>query len=73
MQSARVWRKDRMMVRLVARLAADRAADAAAQPVRSAVAEPTPMLARARLLNTRHIVPAPQAPLDRLTSSMWIV
>jgi hypothetical protein len=65
-----------MIERQVARFAADRAADAAAEPIRPATAEPAPMLVAARrtgLLNTRHIVPAREAPLDRQNGGPWIV
>ena len=76
MQSARVWRRDRMIERRVARLVADRAADAAAERIRPATAEPAPMLVAVRptrLLNSRHIVPAREAPLDRQNGGPWIV
>ena len=76
MQSVRVWRRDRMIDRQVARLEADRAADAAAEPIRPATAEPAPMLVaarRTRLLNSRHIVPAPEAPRHREKGGPWIV
>jgi hypothetical protein len=76
MQSARVWRSDRMIERQAARMMADRAADAAAESVRPAAAEPAPMLIAARptgLLNSRHIVPAPEAPRDRENGGPWIV
>ena len=76
MQSAPAWRRLRMIERRVARLVADRAADPAVQPIRLTAAEPPPMLDAVRrtgLLNTRHVVPAPESPLDRPNGSSWIV
>ena len=72
MRSARRWRSDRMIERRAARSAAD----AAAEPLRPAAAEPAPMLiavGRIALLNTRYIVPPPEAPLDRQNRGPWIV
>ena len=67
-QSARQWRRDRMIERLVARRVADGIADA--------VAQPAPLLVgpgRAGLLNARHLVPAPDAPVDRRNAGGWHV
>jgi hypothetical protein len=76
MPNARVSRSARRIDPQAARIGADRAADAAAAPVRPAVAEPAPMLVAAlpaRLLNSRHVVPAPGAPLDHVNGRWWIV
>lgn len=71
-----MWRSDRMIERRAARSAAGQPADAAADQHRSAAREPAPMLVAARrtgLLNTRYIVPDPEAPLDRQNRGPWIV
>lgn len=76
MRSACVRRSDGTLERHVARIAVDRAADAAPEPVRPAAAELAPMLVAARsasLLNARHTVPAPEAPLDRRNGGPWIL
>jgi hypothetical protein len=76
MQSAREWRRDRMIERQVARLVADEAAVAAAEPIRPAASEliPLPVASdRIGLLNTRHIVPTPDAPPDPRDGGPWHV
>ena len=76
MQSAREWRRDRMIERQVARLVADAAAVAAAEPIRPAPAEPIPMPVACDpidLLHTRRIVPVPEARLDLQNGGPWQV
>ena len=74
-QSARAWHRERMIGRHAARLAAGRTAAAAGSPAWSAAAEPVQMLVapRTRRLNTRHVVPAPDAPHGRQDGMPWIV
>ena len=70
LRSARAWRRDRMIERQVARRVGADAAQAGGA-IRPEVAKPALMLVaagRASLLNTRHIVPAPEPPPSRHTA-----
>jgi hypothetical protein len=76
MQSAREWRRDRMIERTVARFVANGAAVAAAEPIQPAPAEPIRMPVAGGpmdLLNTRRIVPVPEARLDLQNGGPWQV
>jgi hypothetical protein len=71
-----MWRRDRMIGRHAAAIVADGAADAAAEAMPPAAGEPAPMLVDAGptgLVNARHIVPLPDARLDRQHGGPWIL
>jgi hypothetical protein len=72
-QSARAWRRDRMIERLAARSVAYQVAHAAA-PDRPVAAEPLTMeiAGSARLLATRHVLIAPEQSLEG-RPGRWVV